>query len=269
MGNMTELRLGIFSWFGFELPLRKRIPLIREAGFQATSLWWGHDQDFEDVPKDQTAALVRDAGLYLENIHAPYEGSNDLWSPDSSIRQKAVLDRLGWIEDCARYQIPILVMHATKGPDLPGPIQYGMESMGKIVKEAEKIKVTLALENTHRVDCLDMILTEFDTPTLGLCYDTSHAWIGMKSQLTILDKWKHRLVNLHLSDNDGQDDQHWLPGEGIIDWPAVGQSLPEQIASGCFMLEVFPKKEEAGIEPEIFLRKAYEKVQWIYHLYHK
>jgi sugar phosphate isomerase/epimerase len=266
MSKMTESRLGIFSWFGYELPLRKRILLIHNAGFQATSLWWGHEEDFEDVAKDQTAALVRDTGLYLENIHAPYEDSNDLWSPDSSIREKAIHDRLEWIEDCARYQIPIFVMHATKGSDLPGPTRFGMESIDKIVKAAEKMNIILALENTQRVDYLDMILTEFDTPALGLCYDTSHAWIGMKSQLTVLNKWKHRLVNLHLSDNDGQDDQHWLPGEGIIDWVKVGQSLPDQIPSGCLMLEVFPKKEEAGTEPEIFLQKAYKRVQWVHHL---
>ncbi len=259
----TEPLLGIFSWFGFDLPLRERIGLIQQTGFGATSLWWGHEEDFEDVEKDRVAALVREAGLYLENIHAPYEDSNNLWNPDSAIREKAIHDRFEWVEDCARYQIPILVMHGTKGPDFPGPARYGIESFGKIVKAAEVAGITVALENTQRVDCLDLLLTELDTPALGLCYDTSHAWIGMRSQLTILNRWKHRLINLHLSDNDGRDDRHWLPGEGIINWVDLCQCLPDQIPSGCLMLEVLPKQDDLEKEAEAFLRKANQKAQWI------
>lgn len=43
--------LSIFSWFSYPLPLQERLELIKNAGFDATALWWG--DEFED----KTASL--------------------------------------------------------------------------------------------------------------------------------------------------------------------------------------------------------------------
>ena len=32
--------LSIFSWFSYPLPLQERLELIKNAGFDATALWW-------------------------------------------------------------------------------------------------------------------------------------------------------------------------------------------------------------------------------------
>ena len=33
--------LGIFAWFGYELPLQESLRLIRASGFGRVMLWWG------------------------------------------------------------------------------------------------------------------------------------------------------------------------------------------------------------------------------------
>ncbi len=33
--------LGIFAWFGYELPLQESLHLIRASGFDRVMLWWG------------------------------------------------------------------------------------------------------------------------------------------------------------------------------------------------------------------------------------
>ncbi len=37
-------KYGIFSWFGFVMPLSERLELIKKAGFDSTCLWW-EDED--------------------------------------------------------------------------------------------------------------------------------------------------------------------------------------------------------------------------------
>ena len=66
----------IYDWFGYELPMEMRYQLIKEAGFDGVLLWWGEDfgrGDYRSGPE-----LARKAGLFLENIHAPFDSQNVL-----------------------------------------------------------------------------------------------------------------------------------------------------------------------------------------------
>jgi sugar phosphate isomerase/epimerase len=261
---MQEHLPGIFSWFGFDLPLAERLVMIREAGFETTSLWWGREEDFEDIPKKDVVRRTHEAGLILENIHAPYEDSNYLWSADRSLRDRVVKDRIGWVEDCARYEIPIMVMHISRGVDQPSPNGYGIESIARILEMADSLGVTVAIENTRRLDYFETVMQEISSPNLGFCYDSSHDWItDEESPTSILRQWSHRLTNVHLSDNDGIEDRHWLPGEGIVDWLEVCHILSGLNFPGHLMLEVMPKETEFAEGPKRFLERAFDRIMWI------
>ena len=39
--------IGMFSWFSYDLPIIKRLQLIKNAGFDVTSLWWHGDKKHE------------------------------------------------------------------------------------------------------------------------------------------------------------------------------------------------------------------------------
>ena len=64
---MSEL--GIFAWFGYELPLRESFRLIRAAGFDRVMLWWGEYEG--DIPLKDQPDRARRMGLEIENAHAP------------------------------------------------------------------------------------------------------------------------------------------------------------------------------------------------------
>jgi sugar phosphate isomerase/epimerase len=259
---------GIFSWFGFDLPLADRLVMIKNAGFEITSLWWGHENDFEDIPKKDVVRRSREAGLIVENIHAPFEDSNFLWSDDRSLRTRVMKDRIGWVEDCARYEIPIMVMHVSRGIDLSAPNAFGLESIAKIIETADSLGVTVAIENTRRVDYFETVMQEIASPNLGFCYDSSHDWLTDKETPTaILRQWCHRLTNVHLSDNDGIEDRHWLPGEGIVDWLEVSHILSSLSFPGHLMLEVMPTETEFAEGPTRFLERAFDRITWLKRLF--
>ena len=73
--------LGIFSWFGYELPLSERLDLIAAAGFESTCLWFGPEEKLVVSDQaDQMPKLARQSGLRVDNIHVPQVGCNSLWS---------------------------------------------------------------------------------------------------------------------------------------------------------------------------------------------
>lgn len=90
---------GIFSWFSYPLPLKERLALIKDAGFEATSLWWG--DEFGD--KNRQPETARRLGLDIDYVHAPFDNPNDLWLDSichlDHIYEQLQSDRLGFCYD--------------------------------------------------------------------------------------------------------------------------------------------------------------------------
>lgn len=261
-----RIRLGIFSWFGFVLPMPERLRLIRDAGFDTVSVWWEDEIGEPVIPKQRFPQLVRDAGLELENMHVPFNDSNDLWSAHGPARKEIVAQHIAWLEDCARHGIPLMVMHLTEGTDPPAPNGYGIESMRRLAGFAEEAGVKIAVENTRREDNVPFVLAEIQSDCLGFCYDSSHANLHGDGGKRLLSQFGRRLLATHLSDNDGIEDRHWLPGNGVIDWNRLGELLASSAYRGRLTLEVYPKPEEMEKGPEAFLKKAFRPLPWGYAL---
>lgn len=258
--------VGIFSWFGYVLPFPKRINLIKKAGFDATTIWWEDEEGDSITEKNEMPHIIRETGLYLENIHLPFNDSSALWSENREERERTVKNHLNWLNDCAKYNIPMMVMHLTEGEFHPVPNSYGIRSLTKISQEAENLGVKVAIENTQRDDNVQFILSEINSPNLGMCYDTSHDWLNSKIKIKILKDYGTRLFATHLSDNDGLKDRHWLPGNGLIEWEKIGETFPTDTYEGCLTLEIYPREDEFSLTPDKFLEKAYQRVSWVKNL---
>lgn len=46
---------------------------------------------------------------------------------------------------------------------------------------------------------------------------------------------------LHISDNDGRKEKHWLPFKGLIDWPAFMTALKQVGCNGPLIYETAGK----------------------------
>ncbi|SCZ81831.1 sugar phosphate isomerase/epimerase family protein [Acidaminobacter hydrogenoformans] len=257
--SMLKNKAGIFSWYGFVMPFEKRIELIRQAGFGATSLWW-EDEDMpyptkrEDMPR-----LVREAGLFLENIHVPFNDSDALWSENNKDRETVVKRHLEWLQDCAQHQIPMMVMHLSDRPDSEASMRQGLKSLEVLTRAAEALGVVIAVENTRHNDRVRFILESLPSESLGFCFDSSHHLLTDRGCFKLLEDFGSRLAATHISDNDGLEDRHWLPGHGVIDWQGVSRAFPLGY-SGCLTLEVSPTQEERQGTPQAFLERAYQRV---------
>ena len=248
--------LGTFAWFGYQLPLAKRLKLIKQSGFSHTFLWMGSSEPLvESGRAHEMPGMVADAGLAVDHAHAVYENANAFWSDKPSERDALVNENLKLIEYCSRHSISCIVLHVTKGSTPPPPHAEGLEIFRRLGEEAADAGVELALENTRGTNHLDLILSEVPLDSLGLCYDSSHDYLHSSTPSAVLDKWGHRLITTHFSDTDGQGDVHWLPMKGIVDWDAVSRAYPTS-HQGPIMIEAVP--QDRAQPPTEFLADAYE-----------
>jgi sugar phosphate isomerase/epimerase len=67
---------------------------------------------------------------------------------------------------------------------------------------------------------------------LGVCIDVGHALTSSDlpggTVFAYLERYRRSLRHLHLHDNDGRADDHQLPGNGGLDWDALGRWIREE-----------------------------------------
>jgi len=251
--------LGMYAWFGYPLPLDQRVRLIAQAGFSTTCLWFGDDEELvAGNMADKMPALAREAGLSVDNIHAPFADCNALWSESKESVATVINQYMTALVFCRKHNVPILVVHVSKGSCPPPPTESGLDALGELVTRPGELGVVLAIENTRSPQHPAFVLTGIESRYVGLCYDSSHDFISGHSPCRLLKKWGDRLVTTHLSDNNGTNDDHYLPGDGRIDWDMVQDAFPTSQYSGALMLEVVPQTI-AGITPEHFAQTAYSR----------
>jgi len=251
--------LGLYLWFGIPMPLPKRLQAIRQAGFTSVSLWWDVRRGMGRERLHALPGLVRESGLQVENAHVPFAKCNELWNEDAAVRDAAVSRHLAWLDECAEQDVPLVVMHLCSGDNPPAPTPAGMAGITRIVEEAAARGIVIAAENTRKPAYVELALAEIASPHLAWCYDSSHERLWGTGDL--LRRHGSRLAAVHFSDNDGKADRHWLPGDGVIDWPAVLRDFPRETYTAPITLEVVVQDKHA--DPYDFLERACEKARWL------
>ena len=222
---MWKQKIGISVGYRTDISPEEVVKVVAEAGFDAISPTWSPDEK-------KFAALVeaaRENGLALQSMHAPLEKSAAMWSEDSTVSQAAVEELLTALEDCRRFQIPVMVVHVWIGFDYTfGETMYGVANYDKLVARAEAYGIRIAFENTEGEEYLKVLMERYrGNETVGFCWDSGHemCYNGSKD---LLAEYGDRLYMSHLNDNlgvsrfDGRifwtDDLHLLPYDGIADW---------------------------------------------------
>jgi sugar phosphate isomerase/epimerase len=200
------LKLGHCLWFEYDSPVSTRLDLIKKAGFIATFLWLGAGEEARlarEGKADSLPVIIRDKGLFLDNIHAPFVHANFIWSPAEEERQVIRREYEDTLRFAAKHGIPTVVLHIVKGLNPPPFSAAGLTIIRQLVNLAGGLGVDIALENTLHTAYLEPIFTEIQSPNLGLCYDSGCDFMAGHSGGGILKKWGHLLKTTHISDTNG------------------------------------------------------------------
>ena len=121
-----------------------------------------------------------------------------------------------------------------------------LDFMSRLCQVAEKCEVTVCLENMpmrHQSlvtpeHCLRLV-REVGAGNFKICLDTGHCTMhGVNPGDAVRMLGCDMLAALHVHDNDGENDRHWYPYSGVIDWRDFGAALGEIGFEGVLSLEV-------------------------------
>lgn len=228
-------KISLYAWFGGNVSIFERFRIIKKVGFDSVSLYWGDDYpEITGNKYDVVQMVKKQFQLEVENIHAPYNHADDLFSDDEQ-KAKAVLQTyIQCIHDAAQYDIPVVVFHLTGDhPNLPlkqeylGRIQY-------LVHAALNYRVKIAFENLtdKGYSYLEKVLEIYQEEVVGFCYDAGHDYIYSQTPFSFLKKYQKRLFAMHLHGNNGKNDSHQRIVDGSMDWTKL-KAVLNSISFSC------------------------------------
>ena len=229
--------------FGTEF-LPEVLPLIREAGFRHLEVVDSkHFIDHESI-LDNLLARATDCGISIPNWHlvdrSPFGGGSggDIKAGILCIQKS--MDR------GSRIGASNHVLHWFHRFLDPSYDVLWREVMDEWTDHAKRLGIRLLMEsvpdkpsNERYVPSSEIIdfVRNFPPEVLSVCVDVNHS--NLKEELPdVVHVVKDRLVSLHVSDNDGHSEQHWLPGQGVIDFPSLFETLESLKFDGMIVLEV-------------------------------
>ena len=241
----------------------------------------GWDGFFTGWDPDKTpayAAAAEKHGMIYTSIHAPFTQVRYLWN-EGELGEQVAEDLIACVRDCAKYGVPVMVIHPFIGFEDHDPTEAGLRNFGKIIAEADALGVRLGFENVEGEEYLAAIFERYaDHPSLGFCFDTGHELCYNRGKDMLAD-YGHALCHTHFNDNVGvtgedifwTDDLHLLMGDGIADWKGIMSRIRACDYDGVLTCELTfgnkPGKNThdgyAAMGHEAFYKLALERVREI------
>lgn len=229
----------------------KRIPAAGIEWVEVTcnSFWRNVKESQWRTKAEAIKTLVEKHHLKVWSCHLPFSRDIDISSPDEKIRKATVELQKQMIQWCVELYHPRkLVLHPSTEPiadiDRQAHLDAARKSVGELAPVAAAAGVVLCIENLPRT-CLGRIPEELKYiiepyPDVMVTFDTNHLLLTTHEHY--FEVLGDRIGNVHVSDYDKEDEKHWLPGRGVIDWPAFHFMLRSSGYDGVYMHEVNASK---------------------------
>lgn len=193
--------------------------------------------------------MAKENDIEIYQTHGPWR-----WPPRDAIVEEREerfekMSKALWgtrLMNC-RYCVihPMMPFGTEEQPDVDRFFEINLDYFTRLCRVAGDHQVVICLENmpmpklplARPAEILDFV-KKIDSPWMRVCLDTGHCAVcGVSPADAVRELGREYLCTLHVHDNDGERDRHWLPYTGVIDWSDFSASLQEIGYDGVLCLE--------------------------------
>ncbi len=206
------------------------------------------EADFEKTLRRE-GELYKNAGILISQTHGPWrypprdstkeERAERFEKMAKAIRATAYLG----CENMVIHPLMPFGSHSDAEPQVQWDIN--LEFMSRLAEIGREHGVTVCFENMpfrelplSPVKEILRMVKAVNNDYFKVCLDTGHcAVLGDSPAEAVRLLGKENLRVMHVHDNNGERDYHWLPGTGVIDWNDFAAALAEIGFEGTVSLE--------------------------------
>ncbi len=198
---------------------------------------------------------LKESGMELHSVHAPISeclaGTRRTMltnaTTDEPTRAHAVQEAAAALAIARQIPFRFFVVHLGQ-PNSRQPaagdnrVDAARRSIEELHGIARSLDIRLALEvipnDISSAEALvRLVEDELEMPDIGICMDFGHGFL-MGDLVDAIETASGYLVTTHIHDNHGKVDEHLVPFEGAIDWPAALMAAQKIGYDGTLVMEV-------------------------------
>jgi sugar phosphate isomerase/epimerase len=199
-----------------------------------------------------------ESGVKVWSVHLPFGRALDVSNLNETEKNNMIKECSDLMVLCKPLMPQKYIVHPSAEPitaeERPQRMITSIASLKILNEAAKKNNARLAVECLPRT-CLGNTSEELLTIVkevgngAGICFDSNH--LLKEKPEEFVAKTGSLIVTVHISDYDGLDEKHWLPGTGVINWTNVIAELVKCGYNGPFLYETSKRKplQDATSEP--------------------
>ena len=215
--------------------------------------------DLWEEKTQKIKALCQKYNVKLRSYHLPFNGERlqgyYMHAPsalDPKLRENTLVYSKRLIQGLADTGLEYVVIHGS----LRTPMEERQQRVDNFVDYLRKLcdfckpyDITVAVETLlesciggggevpeNRIIEMRYIMEHVERDNLGICLDNNH--FIKSDSLNFVKELGQYVVTTHFSDYDGEQERHYMPGKGIVDWKALTSLLTEKGYTGPWVFEV-------------------------------
>lgn len=227
---------GADCWLG-------KLEAIKKAGITGLELCLNEDYESQRALLPAALKKIREYSMDIFSIHLPFGDTVDIASPDEDTRREAEEKVLRFVSLTAGLGAPRMVIHASYEPipavDRDRCLMASVRSLRAIAQALGERRIALAVEELPRT-CLGNCAEEMrwilsQVPGAGVCFDTNH--LTLQTPEEFAEEMADTIITTHISDYDGINEKHWTPGDGIVPFKKLHETLLAHGYTGPILFE--------------------------------
>lgn len=189
-------------------------------------------------------------GVEIWSVHAPYGKYFDTSSPDYECRKSAIYGYLDAVNIASEIGAKLVVAHP--GANIKYDcsretrISHSVDTLYEIANKAGELGIIIAIEpmpkdeTGNTLDEVLDIIERINLPNVGINFDVNHLFPASAIP-SLIKKAGNRIFSVHISDQD-DNERHWLPFKGNLDWARVLEALDYACYDGPLIYETHMKE---------------------------
>jgi sugar phosphate isomerase/epimerase len=242
------LKVGLSTWSLLGIDVYSAVRAIGDAGFDFVELWGEIPHAYPEwVDREKLKDVLASYDM-LVTMHAPFTDLNPA-TPFQPV--KGAVEQT--LQSCVKLSEYLGAKIVTVHPGSVHNEALVPLSAGNSVRTLQKMvsgsrgKLLMSVENQTKsrskyhfplasnAESLDLILA--DVEGLRFTLDTGHAHANGQDFFALAQREGERLVEVHLSDNMGESDDHLVPGEGNSDFTGFMKHIESTYVFMCLELD--------------------------------
>jgi protein FrlC len=248
------VKIGIVSGVYLNYPIQEAVRRIAAAGYDSVDVWSGrphvYRHDFTVEALRHLCQLIDGSGLTVSSfLPAFYRYPYSLSSPNDIVRQDSIQYMKECVDNAVELGSPILLVvpgRTIYGQDREDGLKRLADSVDAVCQYAFQYDIKLGVEPANRF-VTDLVVTAADAmrviselghANLGVVLDTGHMNLGSETTQKAVQLLGDHLLQLHVNDNDGIQQQNLVPGEGTFNFRELVDTLYQTNFDGALSAEL-------------------------------